>query len=76
MQMAILVQYQSRLHQQLAAMRLDQIDQLIDGSYRIAPKSIAGAPAALVLSAAGSSMPTLAKVDPTSDRQRWLLESP
>jgi arabinan endo-1,5-alpha-L-arabinosidase len=56
--------------------QLWRIDQLTDGSYRIAPKSIAGAPAALVLSAAGSSMPTLAKVDPTSDRQRWLLESP
>jgi arabinan endo-1,5-alpha-L-arabinosidase len=56
--------------------QLWRIDQLTDGSYRIAPKSIAGAPATLVLSAAGSSMPTLAKVDPTSDRQRWLLESP
>src|SRR6187431_680745 len=56
--------------------QLWRIDQLTDGSYRIAPKSIGGAPAALVLSAAGSSMPTLAKVDPTSDRQRWLLESP
>ena len=56
--------------------QLWRIDQLTDGSYRIAPKSIAGAAAALVLSAAGSSMATLAKFDPTSDRQRWLLESP
>ena len=56
--------------------QLWRIDQLTDGTYRIAPKSIAGAPAALVLSAAGSSMPTLAKFDPASDRQRWLLESP
>ena len=30
----------------------------------------------LALSAVGSSMPTLAKFDAASDRQRWLLESP
>jgi arabinan endo-1,5-alpha-L-arabinosidase len=56
--------------------QLWRIDQFTDGSYRIAPKSIAGATAALALSAVGSSMPTLAKFDPASDRQRWLLESP
>ena len=56
--------------------QLWRIDQLTDGSYCIAPKSVAGASTALVLSAAGSSMATLAKFDPTSDRQRWLLESP
>jgi arabinan endo-1,5-alpha-L-arabinosidase len=56
--------------------QLWRIDQLTDGSYRIAPKSINGNPSTLVLSAAGSSMPTLAKFDPASDRQRWLLETP
>ena len=59
-----------------AAEQLWRIDQLVDGSYRIAPKSIPGIDAAWVLSAAGSSMPTLAMFDPASDRQRWLLESP
>ena len=56
--------------------QLWRVDQLTDGSYCIAPKSVAGASTALVLSAAGSSTATLAKFDPTSDRQRWLLESP
>jgi arabinan endo-1,5-alpha-L-arabinosidase len=56
--------------------QLWRFDQLSDGSYRIAPKSIAGKISTLVLSAAGSSMPTLANFDPASDRQRWLLESP
>ena len=56
--------------------QLWRIDQLADGSYRIAPKSIPAEPAALVLSAVGSSMPTLAKFDPASDRQRWRLGAP
>jgi arabinan endo-1,5-alpha-L-arabinosidase len=56
--------------------QLWRIDQLGDGSYRIAPKAVAGATTSLALSAAGSSMPTLAKFDPASDRQRWLLEAP
>jgi arabinan endo-1,5-alpha-L-arabinosidase len=56
--------------------QLWRIDQLADANYRIAPKAIAGAPATLVLSAAGSSMPTLAKFDPASDRQRWRLGAP
>jgi hypothetical protein len=30
----------------------------------------------MALSAVGSSMPTLAKFDPASDRQRWLLGAP
>ena len=56
--------------------QLWRIDQLVDGSYRIVPKSIPGTTDALVLSAVGSSMPTLAKFDPASDRQRWLLGAP
>jgi arabinan endo-1,5-alpha-L-arabinosidase len=56
--------------------QLWRIDQLTDGSYRIAPKSIPGTGEALALSAVGSSMPTLSKFDPASDRQRWLLGAP
>jgi arabinan endo-1,5-alpha-L-arabinosidase len=59
-----------------AAEQLWRIDQLADGSYRIGPKAIPGRNEALVLSAVGSSMPTLARFDPASDRQRWLLGAP
>jgi len=55
--------------------QLWRIDQLEDGTYRLMPKS-AGGQTALALSAAGSSMPTLAKFDPASDRQRWRIEAP
>jgi len=37
---------------------------------------VPGSSAPLALSAVGSSMPTLAKFDPASDRQRWLLRTP
>lgn len=56
--------------------QLWRIDQLIDGSYRLTPKNAPGAADPLALSAVGSSMPTLAKFDPASDRQRWLLRAP
>jgi arabinan endo-1,5-alpha-L-arabinosidase len=56
--------------------QLWRIDQLTDGSYRISPKAIPGTKESLVLSAAGSSMPTLARFDATSDRQRWVLRAP
>ncbi len=59
-----------------AAEQLWRIDQLTDGSYRISPKSVPGSTEVLALSAVGSSMPTLAKFDPASDRQRWLLGAP
>jgi arabinan endo-1,5-alpha-L-arabinosidase len=59
-----------------APAQLWRIDQLTDGSYRIGPKEIPGMHATLVLSAVGSSMPTLAKFDPASDRQRWTLGAP
>ena len=59
-----------------AAEQLWRIDQLTDGSYRIGPKSIPGSTEALVLSAVGSSMPTLSRFDAASDRQRWLLGAP
>jgi arabinan endo-1,5-alpha-L-arabinosidase len=56
--------------------QLWRIDQLTDGTYRISPKSIPGSSEALFLSAVGSSMPTLSKFDPASDRQRWSLGAP
>jgi arabinan endo-1,5-alpha-L-arabinosidase len=59
-----------------APTQLWRIDQLTDGNYRIMPKSTAGANQALALSAVGSSMVTLAKFDPASDRQRWLMGAP
>ena len=56
--------------------QLWRIDQLTDGSYRIRPKAVPGTSETLALSAVGSSMPTLAKFDPASDRQRWHLGAP
>jgi arabinan endo-1,5-alpha-L-arabinosidase len=56
--------------------QLWRIDQLTDGSYRISPKAVPGTTEALALSAVGSSKPTLAKFDPASDRQRWVLGAP
>ena len=56
--------------------QLWRIDQVTDGSYRISPKSVPGTAEMLALSAVGSSMPTLARFDPASDRQRWLLGAP
>ena len=56
--------------------QLWRIDQLSDGAWRIMPKSIPNGKDPLVLSAVGSSFPTLAKFDPNSDKQRWLLKTP
>jgi arabinan endo-1,5-alpha-L-arabinosidase len=56
--------------------QLWRIDQLIDGSHRLSPKATPGTHESLVLSAVGSSMPTLARFDPASDRQRWVLGAP
>ena len=56
--------------------QLWRLDQLADGSWRIMPKSIPGSQAALALSAVGSSFATLAKFDPASEKQRWLLKKP
>jgi arabinan endo-1,5-alpha-L-arabinosidase len=58
------------------AEQLWRIDQLTDGSYRISPKGVPGTTHTMALSAVGSSMPTLTKFDPASDRQRWLLGAP
>ena len=59
-----------------ATEQLWRIDQLTDGTYRISPKTVPGTTEMLALSAVGSSMPTLAKFDPASDRQRWRLVTP
>ena len=56
--------------------QLWRIDQLTDGTYRLMPKSAPGSGESLVLSAVGSSTPTLAKFDPSTDRQRWRIEAP
>jgi arabinan endo-1,5-alpha-L-arabinosidase len=56
--------------------QLWRIDQLTDGTYRISPKAVPGESQPLALSAVGSSMPTLSKFDPASERQRWRLGAP
>jgi arabinan endo-1,5-alpha-L-arabinosidase len=56
--------------------QLWRIDQLADGTYRLMPKAVPNSNARLALSAVGSSMPTLAKFTPDSDRQRWNLRMP
>jgi arabinan endo-1,5-alpha-L-arabinosidase len=56
--------------------QLWRIDQLTDGTWRIMPKSVPNSGEALAISAVGSSFATLARIDPKSDRQRWLLKTP
>jgi arabinan endo-1,5-alpha-L-arabinosidase len=56
--------------------QLWRIDQLADGTYRLMPKAVPNGKEPLALSAVGSSMPTLARFDPESDRQRWHLKTP
>jgi arabinan endo-1,5-alpha-L-arabinosidase len=56
--------------------QLWRIDQLTDGTYRVMPKATPGSQETLVLSAVGSSMPTLATFSPDGDRQRWLFKTP
>jgi arabinan endo-1,5-alpha-L-arabinosidase len=59
-----------------AAEQLWRIDQLTDGTWRLMPKTVPGSSEVWALSAVGSSMPTLARFDPASDRQRWKLGAP
>jgi arabinan endo-1,5-alpha-L-arabinosidase len=56
--------------------QLWRIDPLVDGTFRLMPKSVPGSAEPLALSAVGSSSPTLAKFDPASDRQRWRIRAP
>ena len=59
-----------------AAEQLWRIDQLADGTYRLMPKAVPNSTDVLALSAAGSSMATLARFNPDSDRQRWNIKTP
>ncbi|MBB3910953.1 family 43 glycosylhydrolase [Sphingomonas desiccabilis] len=59
-----------------AAEQLWRIDQLTDGTYRIAPKSATGAKKDLALVAIGASTPTLASFDPKSPAGRWSFRQP
>lgn len=59
-----------------AAPQLWRLDQLTDGTWRLAPKSAPNTPEPLVLSAIGSSSATLGRFDPRSDRQRWEFKAP
>ena len=56
--------------------QLWRLDQLADGSWRIMPKVVPNAKTPLALSAVGASFATLAKFDPSSTKQRWLLKTP
>lgn len=56
--------------------QLWRFDQLADGSWRIMPKSIPNSKETLALSAVGSSFATLARFDPKSEKQRWVLKTP
>jgi arabinan endo-1,5-alpha-L-arabinosidase len=56
--------------------QLWRIDQLTDGTWRIMPKSVPNTKEPLALSAIGSSFATLARFNPDTDKQRWLLKTP
>lgn len=56
--------------------QLWRIDQLIDGTYRIMPRTIPGSKDPLVLTAVGASTPSLAKFDPQSPKSRWTFKNP
>ena len=54
--------------------QLWQIDQLIDGTYRIMPKAVPGCEEPLCLYSVADSTPTLAKFDFESDNAKWDLK--
>ena len=56
--------------------QLWRIDQLADGTYRVMPRAVPNSSAPLALSAVGSSTPTLARLRPDDDRERWLFRTP
>lgn len=56
--------------------QLWRLDQLTDGSWRLMPKAVPGAPQPMALSAIGSSFATLSKAGPPEDKQRWLFHAP
>ena len=54
--------------------QLWQIDQLIDGTYRLMPKAIPGCSERLCLYSVADSTPTLAKFDFENDNCKWDLK--
>jgi arabinan endo-1,5-alpha-L-arabinosidase len=56
--------------------QLWRIDQLADGTWRIMPKAVPNSKEPLALSAVGSGFATLARFNPDSDKQRWLIKTP
>lgn len=58
------------------AEQLWRIDQLIDGTYRIMPKTTPGSSEPLALTAIGASSLALLKFEPKGDRSRWNFRKP
>ena len=56
--------------------QLWRMDQLTNGTWRIMPKEVPKTREPLALSAIGASSVTLARFNPDSDKQRWLIKSP
>lgn len=56
--------------------QLWRIDQLTDGTWRIAPKAAPDSREPLALCALGGSSATLSKFNAASDRHRWKLKAP
>jgi arabinan endo-1,5-alpha-L-arabinosidase len=56
--------------------QLWRIERLTDGTFSITPKSVPNSTEPLVLTAAGGSTPSLAKLDPKSDKSRWTFMAP
>jgi arabinan endo-1,5-alpha-L-arabinosidase len=56
--------------------QLWRADQLIDGTWRLTPKSSSKTKELLAVSAIGASSATLARFNPESDKQRWLFKTP
>jgi arabinan endo-1,5-alpha-L-arabinosidase len=56
--------------------QLWRIDQSIDGTYRIMPKSMPNSNEPMALTSAGGRTPTLAKFDPKSDKAKWNFRKP
>ena len=52
------------------------IDQLVDGTWRLRPKSVPGREDSFALSAVGASFATLSRFDPGSTKHRWILKAP
>ena len=59
-----------------ASDQLWQIDQLIDGTYRIRPKEMPNSKEPVALVAIGASTPALVRFDAASDAGRWRFKRP